>query len=144
VMKWEEVENTPNVVTGNVSIKTYHVKFLFDSITMHLFISTRLVKILGLLSASDPALLNIALPDGKAVHCKELYIDCPIQIQGHNFLADLYGFDLTKFDVILGIDWLSKHEVHIDCLKRKISLRGPNGGRVVHKGKPLKRGVKLI
>ena len=57
---------------------------------------------------------------------------------------DLYGFRLTDFNIILGIDWLSKHHAHIDYLKQKISLRGPNRGRVVHKVKPLERGVKLI
>jgi len=51
---------------------------------------------------------------------------------------------LTEFDIILGIDWLSKRQAHINYLKRRISLRGPNRGRVVYKGNPLERGVKLI
>ena len=98
------MENTPNVVTGNFSIKTHPVEVLFDSGATHSFISTRLVKILWLVPVSEPTRLNIALPDGKAINCKEVCINCPIQIHGYNFLADLYEFSWTKFGVILGMD----------------------------------------
>jgi len=49
-------------------------------------------------------LLCIALPDRKVVSYKELFIDYPIQIHGHNFLVDLYKFELTDFNIIMGMD----------------------------------------
>jgi len=51
----------------------------------------------------------MVLPDGKTGKCDKLYKDFPIQIYGHGFLANLYKFRLTNFDVILGWDWLSKY-----------------------------------
>ena len=59
-------------------------------------------------------------------------------------MVDLYKFELTKFDISLGMDRLSKHQAYIDCLKRKITLVGPKGERIVHKGKPLEGRVRLI
>jgi len=53
------------------------------------------------------SLLSIALPDGEVVNYQKLFIDCHILIQGQNFLANLYKFELMKFDIILGMDWLS-------------------------------------
>jgi len=44
------------------------------------------------------SLLSISLLDGKVVSCKELFVDFPILIDRQNFLADLYKFELTKFD----------------------------------------------
>jgi len=40
------------------------------------------------------------------------------------------------------MDWLAKYQAQIDCPKQKITLRGPKGEKVVHKGKSLKCGVK--
>jgi len=50
------------------------------------------------------SLLNIALLDRKMVNFQELFIDYSILIQGQDFLANLYKFELRKFDVILGMD----------------------------------------
>jgi len=40
----EEVEDAPNEVTGNFSLKTHLVKVLFDSGATHSFISAKLVN----------------------------------------------------------------------------------------------------
>jgi len=44
----------------------------------------------------------------------------------------------------LGIDWLFKHQAQIDFLKQKITLRGPKGEKILHRGKPRGNGVRLI
>ena len=124
MMRREEVEEALNMVTGNFSIRTHFVEFLFDFGAMHLFISARVVEMLWLVSMSRYSLLSITLLDGKVVDYRNLYIDCPIVIHGHGFLADLYKFELIEFDLILGMYWLSKHQAHINCLKRKITLTG--------------------
>jgi len=69
----------------------------------------------------------VALPDGKTVKSDELYEDCPIHMYKHEFLVDLYKFELTDFSVILGTDWLVKYQAQINCAKQRIILRGPNG-----------------
>jgi len=62
----------------------------------------------------------------------------------HQFLANIYRFELTDFGLILGMNWLGKYQAQIDCPKQRITLRGPNGEKVVHKGKVSRLGVKLI
>jgi len=44
-------------------------------------------------------------------------MDYPMQIKGHEFLADSDKFGLTDFDIILGMDWLSKYQTQIDYPK---------------------------
>ena len=78
------------------------------------------------------------------MNCQELFIGSPILIHGQDFLANLYKFELMEFDVILGMDWLSKHRVHVDCLKQKMTLRGLTRKEIVHRGKPGASGVGLI
>jgi len=124
--------------------RTHPVEVLFNSGTTHSFISARLVKTLRLVSTSRHSQLNIALANEKVANYLELFIDCLILIHGHDFLADLYKFQLIEFDIILGMDQLCKHQAHIDCLKWKVTFTGPKGERVVHREKPLEGGVRLI
>ena len=49
-----------------------------------------------------------------------------------------------NFGVIFGMDWLAKYQAQIDCPRRKITPKGPNAEKVVHKGKGPRAGVKLI
>ena len=86
----------------------------------------------------------IALPNGKTGRDDELYTDCLIQIDGHEFLTDLYKFGLIDFNMILGMDCLSKYQAQINCPKQKITLSGPKGEKIIHKGKALKCKVRLV
>jgi len=135
-MRKEEVEDAPNVITGNFSIRTHSVEILFDSGATHSFIYARLVETLWLVVTYRYSLSSIALSDGKVMSCRELFIDLPILIHGHDFLLNLYKFELTQFDIILGMNWLSKHQAHMDYLKLKITLIGPKREGSAH-GKPL-------
>ena len=38
--------------------------------------------------------------------------------------------DISNFDVILGMDWLTSHQVVIDCDSRRITAYKPDGIRV--------------
>jgi len=49
------------------------------------------------------------------------------------FPADLYKLELTDFGIILGMDWLVRYRAQIDCPKRKITLKGSNGKKVVYR-----------
>ena len=134
VMRKEEAEDAPNVVTGTFPFFTQSVDILFDSGATHSFISAKLVETLGLDPTQKSSLLTVMLPNGKTVACKELYEDYPMKMYECEFPANLYKFELTDFEIILGMDWLAKHQAQIDCPKRKITLRGPNEEKVVHRG----------
>jgi hypothetical protein len=55
---------------------------------------------------------------------------CPkvnLKIRGVDFVANLIILESKGIDVILGMDWLSKHKVLIDCAKKSIKLTIPEG-----------------
>ena len=41
-------------------------------------------------------------------------------IGGQEFLADLILLDIHDFDVILGMDWLSRHHATMDCYRKEV------------------------
>jgi hypothetical protein len=50
---------------------------------------------------------------------------CPkvnLKIRRVDFIANLIALELKGIDVILGMDWLSKHKVLIDCAKKSVKL----------------------
>jgi hypothetical protein len=55
---------------------------------------------------------------------------CPkvnLKIRGVDFVANLIVLKLKGINIILGMDWLSKHKVLIDCAKRSVKLATPDG-----------------
>ena len=52
-----------------------------------------------------------------------VYKNCPIIIHDREFSADLIALPFREFDLILGMDWLSKHLAIIDCDKMTVVLR---------------------
>jgi hypothetical protein len=54
---------------------------------------------------------------------------CPkvnLKIRGVDFVARLIILELKGIDIVLGMDWLSKHEVLIDCAKKFVRLTTPD------------------
>jgi hypothetical protein len=55
---------------------------------------------------------------------------CPkvnLKIKGVEFVANLIVLESKGIDTILGMDWLSKHKVLIDCAKKSVKLTTPDG-----------------
>ena len=48
--------------------------------------------------------------------------DSRVLIGGQEFPADLMAIDMRDFDVVLSIDWLSRHRATLDCYKKEVKL----------------------
>ena len=57
-----------------------------------------------------------------------------IEIAGCQFCVDLIPFKLGEFDVILGMDWLTKYNACIDCKSKKVILNIADNRKVIFKG----------
>jgi hypothetical protein len=58
---------------------------------------------------------------------KQLCLTVNLKIRGVDFVANLIVLELKDIDIILGMDWLSKHKVLIDCAKKSVKLATPDG-----------------
>jgi hypothetical protein len=55
---------------------------------------------------------------------------CPkvnLKIRGVDFITNLIVLESKGINIILGMDWLSKHKVLISCAKKSIKLTTPDG-----------------
>jgi hypothetical protein len=58
---------------------------------------------------------------------------CPkvnLKIRGVDFIANLIVLESKGIDVILEMDWLSKHKVLIDCAKKSVKLTTSEGKKM--------------
>ena len=59
---------------------------------------------------------------------------CELEISGTLLTVDLRIMDMSGFDVILGMDWLTAYKVVIDCERRRVTAYTQDGTRVVFQG----------
>ncbi|KAA3469815.1 DNA/RNA polymerases superfamily protein [Gossypium australe] len=68
--------------------------------------------------ASSPDVITDPL--GKCVLVDRVCKGCPLMIRGHCFPANLMLLSFDEFDVILGMDWLTTHDVIVNCGRKFI------------------------
>ena len=72
--------------------------------------------------------------DPDSIVVNRVYRDCPIRIRKYEFPRDLLELSFREFDVILGMDWLSRHQVVVDCRMKRVTLRTPSDEEVTFIG----------
>ncbi|XP_074327934.1 uncharacterized protein LOC141665847 [Apium graveolens] len=109
-MNIKDVVQSYEVVAGTLSVNNVNAKVLFDSGATTSFISESFV---GKLNCEIELLvepLSIILANQEQVSVKSICPRCKVEILSYSFPASLIPFRLGKFDAILKMDWLAKHE----------------------------------
>ena len=78
--------------------------------------------------------LYVSSPLGTRVSVDLICRGCELMIFGILLTVDLKVMDMSEFDVILGMDWLTAHRVVIDCERRRVTTYTHDGIRVSFKG----------
>ena len=52
-----------------------------------------------------------------------MYKNCPLLVHDREFSVDLIALHFHEFDLMLGMDWLSKHRAIINCDKKIVLLK---------------------
>ncbi|XP_075483700.1 uncharacterized protein LOC142523856 [Primulina tabacum] len=139
----EEVDNTNEVVAGSILLNEMPAYTLFDCGATHSFMSRRFYKKLKLEHdiLSEP--LRVATPASKIIETHKVYRNCQICISKQIFEAELIQLNMIEFDIILGMDWLSKNHAIVDCQKKDIGLQTPTKEEIIYHGKSKERKYVL-
>ncbi|XP_016700251.1 uncharacterized protein [Gossypium hirsutum] len=97
----------------------------------HSYIVYSVSKNLEILVESTSSEVTVLSLLGQFVRVTKLYRDVPLEDQGTVFQADLMELPLWEFDMILGMDWLVKHHVNLDCATKRVILITEGGNIVV-------------
>ena len=81
--------------------------------------------------------LHVTSPLGHCVRVNRVYKNCPLVIHDREFSVDLIALPFHEFDLILGMDWLSKHRAIVDCDKKTIVLKCSDPSKVNYTWYPI-------
>ncbi|GJZ18153.1 putative reverse transcriptase domain-containing protein [Tanacetum coccineum] len=127
VMGAKEARQDLNIMTGTFSLNNHYATMLFDSGADYSFVSTTFVPLLDI----EPRFLGfsyeIEIASGQLVEINKVIRDCKLEIEGHTFDIDLIPFRHGSFNVIIGMDWLSRHRAEIICHERVVRIPLPRG-----------------
>ena len=87
---------------------------LFESGASHSFIAPSCVRVLGLEVETLDEPLHVSSPLGTKEIIDRICRGCELEISGILLTVDLRVIDMSEFEVILGMDWLTAHRVVID------------------------------
>jgi hypothetical protein len=122
----EEAVDAPDVVLGTFLVHSVPALVLFDSGASHSFISTKEAKQNNIPTTLLDTPMIIQSP-GSTFKTRTICKDVPILIDKVEFKADLIQVSSLGLDVILGMDWLSKHKGNIHCASKTISFVNTDG-----------------
>ncbi|KAD3640786.1 hypothetical protein E3N88_30009 [Mikania micrantha] len=114
----------------------------FDSGASRSFISVKFVNHDSFVLAKLPCPLKVEIADAKSFLVYDIYHRCKLTINGEDYEVDLIPMILGEFDVVIGMDWLSKYGANIVCNRKVIQLISPGGYEVCIQGE--KRGGTIL
>ncbi|RVW31634.1 Transposon Ty3-I Gag-Pol polyprotein [Vitis vinifera] len=127
-------EKDARLVEGMILVYSTWVRVLFDTGATHSFISASCASALGLKMERVENLLLIESPMGKNSRVDRICKGCVMTLADRALKVDLRILDMTRYDVILGMNWLTVYRGLINCHHRKIIFCLPNGFEVCFVG----------
>jgi hypothetical protein len=107
---------------GMFLVNSVPAKVLFDSGASHSFVTKRFVATGGLTATQMARNMIVPIPRSQ-VRSHLSYEGVPVVIHGVSFQANLIILGTKGLDVVLGMDWMSKYQGHIDCARKLIRLK---------------------
>ena len=78
--------------------------------------------------------MRVSLPAGDPLFSDRVVRDSRVLIGGQEFPADLVALDMRDFDVVLSMDWVSRHRATLNCYKKEVNLNRPEKLEIKFRG----------
>jgi hypothetical protein len=125
----EDAQATSDVIIGMILVDDNNAIVLFDSGASHSFVVANFVQKHNLPLSMLKNRMIVSSPGGD-MHARHVCPKVNILIRGVEFIANLIVLESKGIDVILGMDWLSKHKGMINYAKKAVRLIASSGKEV--------------
>jgi len=119
-IKQGQAEDAPDVITGMVLLNDQPAYALFDSGATHSLIAEQYVKLLGLSLILLKSTVCISTPLKDKVIAALGCFGCKLAIGEQVGKIDLLVLAMYDFDLVIGMDWLTKQRAIMDCYRKAI------------------------
>nr|GEV16680.1 hypothetical protein [Tanacetum cinerariifolium] len=123
----KKARQDPNIMTSTFTLNNHYATTLFDSGAAYSFVSIVFTPLLGIKTSNLGFSYEIEIASRQLVEINKVIRGCELEIEGYTFDIDLIPFGSGSFDVIVGMDWLSKHKAEIIFHENVVRIPLPNG-----------------
>ncbi|GJU30853.1 putative reverse transcriptase domain-containing protein [Tanacetum coccineum] len=117
-----DVSPDSNVITGTFLFNNRYATILFDIGADRSFVSTTFSALINITPTTLENYYDVELVDGKIIGVNTIIRGCTLNFMNHPFNIDLMPVPLGSFDVIIGMDWLTKYHGVIICDEKIIRI----------------------
>ncbi|CAA0831299.1 Unknown protein, partial [Striga hermonthica] len=121
-------------MSGMIILNDVPVYAWFDTGATHSFISRRCLEAIGVRSTTAVNPLEVSLASGRKIVTDARATDLSLSIGGRILITDTYVIEMRDFDLILGMDWLTRFHADIRCYDREITLYLPGDDQITYYG----------
>ncbi|XP_020272358.1 uncharacterized protein LOC109847538 [Asparagus officinalis] len=140
--KQEALANN-DVVSGTIPIFSTFARVLFDSGVSHSFIATQFVRKKGLPCDALEHEMYVSTP-GDIILISNKYCKCKINIVDMELLVELIILNMHDYDIILGMNWLSRNHASILHLEKMVVFRIPDQSEFCFEGSKVQKPMHII
>ncbi|GJW03042.1 putative reverse transcriptase domain-containing protein [Tanacetum coccineum] len=133
----------PNVVMGMFLLNQHLARVLFDFGADKSFISISLASMLNIPPITIDTFYDIEMADRNLVSTNTVIQGATLTLLNQPFKIDLMPIKLGSFDVVIGMDWLSKYHARIICDEKVVHIP-INGETLIIRGDQSKTRLSLI
>ncbi|XP_022014282.1 uncharacterized protein LOC110913771 [Helianthus annuus] len=130
----EESKSHPNVVSGIFLLNSIPVYVLFDTGATMSFISNEIVQHPSFMIERMSMPLEVEIADSKIYKLHEICRNCKFTIEDEEFDIDLIPMVLGEFKMIVGMDWMARYRVEINCENKIMFVQSPSGRQLSLQG----------
>ncbi|XP_057459254.1 uncharacterized protein LOC130749915 [Actinidia eriantha] len=129
-----DIAPEPSVIRGNFPVFNSWATVLIDTGASCSFIALAFAFALGLEVDLLDSMLLVDTPVGGVVPLNRVCRGCVLVIADRRIEADLVVMDMSGFDIILGMDWLSSNRAIVDCFRRRVTITISSGDSFYFEG----------
>ncbi|GJV08093.1 putative reverse transcriptase domain-containing protein [Tanacetum coccineum] len=143
MLRDKNAHQDPNVVTGTFLLNQHLARVLFDSGADKSFVSISLASMLNIPPITLDTTFDIEMADGNLVGTNTVIQGCTLILLNQPFEIDLMPIKLGSFNVVIGMDWLSKYHARIICDEKVVHIP-IDGETLIIRGDRSKTRLSLI
>ncbi|GJV32685.1 reverse transcriptase domain-containing protein [Tanacetum coccineum] len=122
LLRDKNAHRDPNVVTGTFLLNQHLARLLFDLGADKSFVSISLASMLNIPPITLDTTYDIEMANGNLVGTNTVIKGCTLILSNQPFEIDLMPIKLDSFDIVIGMDWLSKYHAKIICDEKVVHI----------------------
>ncbi|XP_024969649.1 uncharacterized protein LOC112509013 [Cynara cardunculus var. scolymus] len=137
-------KSSAGMVSGTLSLCVISVYVLFDTGATHSIVSNTLEDHLRPFENLTETPLHITTPMGNSVCILSEFVNFPLLIADCVREVNLLPMYMKYFDLIIGMDWLSKHRSTIECDTKRVIFRDLSQPDSIYQEVEPKQGTRVV